>query len=134
MTPNKAKSMVGLSSIILLTISLLLFDKDIKIATGLCIYSVLWLCSGIGYKAGKLSYWFAVIFTIPWASLFFYQFARRVFYLFAYGGEFPDGRGSPLLFLSYWMIEMPFVILMLILCSLLVIDFFDYLNSRKAGT
>ncbi|MCP4261989.1 MAG: hypothetical protein GY774_31480 [Planctomycetes bacterium] len=131
MTTNKAKNWIRACSVVLLAGSLILFDKDLKIATVLCIYSVLWLCSGIGYNAGHLSYWFAVIFTIPWASLFFYQFARRLFYLFAYGGESPGGRGSPLLFLAYWIIEMPGVILMAILCYFLVIDFITYLNSRK---
>jgi hypothetical protein len=128
---NKAKNWIRASSVVLLTVSLLLFDKDLKIATILCIYSVLWLCTGIGYNAGNLSYWFAVAFTMPWASLFFYQFGRRLFYLFAYGGESPGGRGSPLLFLSYWIIEMPFVILMAILCYFLIIDFIAYLKSRQ---
>lgn len=130
MATNRAKNWIRASSVVLLTVSLLLFDKDVKVATALCIYSVLWLFSGIGYNAGKLSYWFAVMFTIPCASLLFYQFGRRLFYLFAYGGESPGGRGSPLLFLSYWIIEIPFVILMAILCYFLVIDFKAYFNSR----
>jgi hypothetical protein len=97
-------------------LSLLFLKNAPFLAVVFVIYAGLWAWSGVVYRRGKKSgFYAAVAFTVPWILLFGAQFCRRVFYLAAYGGDAPDGMGSPLAFLIGWAFEIPPTVVILTL-------------------
>jgi hypothetical protein len=125
---NRAKKWIVAAAIFQISFSMVL-AKGWLPGTFLCLYGFMWLVSGLKYQVGKPSYWFSVGLTVPWASVFFIRFGGRIFYWFAYGGDSPDGIGSPLAFLIGWAFEMPAVIGMALLCYMLI---YDYMALKKS--
>jgi hypothetical protein len=123
MSKSKTKKLIIAAAICQLIFSLLLFFKYPYIVVPLSIYALAWLFVGFNYNPIKREFWFGVGFSFPWVLLFSIQFIRRVFYFVAYGGELPDGTGSPVAFLLGWAFEMPVYLGLFVLCRELIFDY-----------
>ncbi len=125
---KKSKIIIVIFGIIVIALSLLWY-KTWYIFLALLIYGFILLLSGINYRSKKSWFLIALVMTVPWAGLIYFQFLRRVFYWFVHGGEAPNGMGSPVAFLIGWLFELPFVIGISIVCYALYKDIL--LEKRK---
>jgi hypothetical protein len=123
MGKSKTKKLIIAAAICQLVFSLLLFYKNTYVIIPLSIYALAWFFVGLNYNPAKRAFWFGIGFSLPWVLLFFIQFLRRLFYLVAYGGELPDGAGSPVAFLIGWAFEMPVYLGLFVLCRELTFDY-----------
>jgi hypothetical protein len=86
-------------------------------------YAALWGVSAVFYiKNYRWAYYACIVFTAPWLILFCTQFFRRIYYLVVYGGELPDGTGSPMAFIVGFVLELPFTLGLIILTIKLIKD------------
>ena len=123
MGKSKTKKLIIAAAVCQLIFSLLLFYKQPSFVIPLTMYALMWFFVGLNYDPEKRTFWFGLGFSAPWAILFFMQFFRRLYYLVAYGGELPDGTGSPVAFLIGWAFEIPIYLGLFVLGRELLLDY-----------
>ncbi len=123
MGKSKTRKLIITAAICQLIFSLLLFYKHPSVVIPLSIYAIAWFFVGFNYDPAKRMFWFGIGLSAPWALMFFMQFLRRLYYFIAYGGELPDGTGSPVAFLIGWAFEIPVYLGLFVLCRELVLDY-----------
>ncbi len=121
---DKKNSIIVLG-IITIFISLL-FQKTIHLFISTIIYGIVLFILGFYYYTNKYFLWATVISIMPWVSLIYFQFLRRLYYLVANGGERSNGMGSPFLFLIGMLFELPFLIGISYICYNIYKDISKY--------
>ena len=87
-----------------------MFQKTPFTVATIFIYGAVIFVLGFYYNANKYLFWASIISIMPWGALIYFQFLRRLYYLILHGGESSNGTGSPLLFLTGFLLELPFII------------------------
>ncbi len=103
------KNSIIVLGIITIFISLL-FQKSAHLFISIMIYGIILFILGFYYYTNKYFFWATVISLMPWVSLIYFQFLKRLYYLVDYAGERSNGMGSPVLFLIGMLVELPFLI------------------------
>ena len=118
----KAGKWIVAVAILFILLSLLLYRNPWYIFAPVLIYGLVYFIAGLYYRRSKIGYWVGLLLAIPPIGIFVYQFSRRLYYWFAYGGEEPDGTGSPMAFIMGFAFEAPFYVLLCFLAITLISD------------